>query len=325
MLGGPLLEALRRSESFEHIYIWKRHENLDDCPRDVTAILHAAADTRFSAPLDVARAANVEVTRDVLRFAERCLRLEKFAYLSTVYVAGKRTGTICESELEHDAGFVNAYEQSKYEAELWLRSQSLPIAVYRLSTIFSETGKLGGIHQALRFFYHSLAPMIPGQPDSPVDLISLDYAVNAVSYLFAERFVAGETLHICAGDDTLPLSELLDLTYACFLRDRPAWRKRAIEKPPIVDLATFELFARSVEEIGDSALRQCVTAIKHFAPQLAFPKHFYDTACARALAGGGIVKPAVREFYPRVISRLIECNWRPHERAAEFCESRAVA
>jgi hypothetical protein len=52
-----------------------------------------------------------------------------------------------------------------------------------------------------------------------------------------------------------------------------------------------------------------VAAIKHFAPQLAFPKRFDDAGCAQALAGSGIVKPGLREFYPRVITRLVETNW----------------
>ena len=139
-----------------------------------------------------------------------------------------------------------------------------------------------------------------------------------IAQLFCEQFVTGETAQICGGDDALPLGELLDLTYDCFLRERPAWRKRAIEKPPIVDLATFELFARSVEEIGDSPLRQCVAAIKHFAPQLAYPKRFE----ARALP---VTKPAVREFYPRVLARLIATHWNLHERTPEFCESTTAA
>jgi nucleoside-diphosphate-sugar epimerase len=332
-LGRPLLAALRAHETVARVHVLARRDepglvapgteiirgdlsSCDRCPTDVTAILHAAADTRFSAPLDAARAANVEGTRSLLRFAERCPKLERIGFLSTCHVAGRRTGTIRADELDHAAGFVNHYEQSKYEAELLLRSRmgALPIAVYRLSTVFGDSrtgdvGRRGGIHQALRFFYHSLAPMIPGRPDSPVDLIASDYAVAAVTHLFCERFDAGATAHLCAGVDTLPLAELLDLTHACFVRDRPAWRTRAIEIPPIVDLATFELFARSVEEIGDSALRQCVAAIEHFAPQLAFPKHFDDTACRQTLDDAGIVRPRVRDFYPRVISHLIETRW----------------
>jgi long-chain acyl-CoA synthetase len=77
----------------------------------VTTIIHAAALTRFDAPLDAVRRINVDGTRHVLAFASSCPRLRGICALSTIYVAGRRTGRVLESELEHDCGFVNPYEQ----------------------------------------------------------------------------------------------------------------------------------------------------------------------------------------------------------------------
>src|SRR5580700_12042120 len=150
-------------------------------------IVHAAADTRFSASLDEARSVNLDGTKNLLAFASHCPRLQAFASLSTVHVAGKRTGTICEEDLDHTSGFVNSYEQSKYEAELLLRESmsALPISVLRLSTVLGssttgEVGQMAAIHHALRLYYNSLAPMIPGEPESLVDLIATEYAATAV-------------------------------------------------------------------------------------------------------------------------------------------------
>jgi len=286
----------------------------------VTVIIHAAADTRFAAPLDEARAVNVDGTRNVLVFASRCPRLKAFAALGTVHVAGKRTETIDEDDLTHTAGFVNSYEQSKYEAEILLREQmlDLPISVLRLSTVLGdsrtgEVGKLAAIQHALRLCYNSLAPMIPGTPDSAVDLIALDYAAAAVEHLATDGFQAGRTLHVCGGKDALTLTELLERTRELFLQYRPSWRKRAIEMPAIVDLPTFELFARSVEEVGDNLLRSSMALIKHFAPQLAYPKMFGDAKCAESLLAAGIVKPEVLEFYPKVVRWLVETGWGEHK------------
>lgn len=283
----------------------------------VTGIVHAAADTRFSAPLDEAMLANVEGTRNVLAFAARCRRLDRFLHLSTAYVAGRRTGRIFEPELEHAAGFVNFYEQSKYAAERIVRARMavLPIIVLRLSTILgdSRTGRvsrLAAIHHALRFFYRSLAPMLPGDAASRVDLIALDYAADAVAHFTGEGFPGpGRTFHIVAGDEAMPLAALLDATYEAFVRHRPAWRRRAIEMPAIVDLATFELFVRSVDEVGDATLRQSVNLIRHFAPEMAFPKVFDDSGSSRALAAAGILRPCLEEFYSRVVRRLVETEW----------------
>jgi nucleoside-diphosphate-sugar epimerase len=294
----------------------------------VTAIIHAAADTRFSAPLHEARGVNLEGTRNVLAFARRCSRLEAILALSTVHVAGRRTGTIPEGDLTHTAGFVNSYEQSKYEAEILLREHmsNLPISVLRLSTVLGdsttgEVGKLAAIHHALRLCYNSLAPMIPGTPNSPVDLIALDFAAAAIEHFGIDGFEAGQTFHVCGGENVLTVAELLQQTHETFLRYRPSWRKRAIEKPAIVDLPTFELFARSVEEVGDSLLRSSIALIRHFAPQLAYPKIFANAEATASLMRVGIVKPKVLDFFPKVVRWLVETAWGEQAIVAEAMAS----
>jgi len=282
----------------------------------VTTIVHAAGLTRFDAPIEAARAVNVEGTRNVLSFADGCRKLKRICFVSTIYVAGRRTGAIAEADLDHDQGFVNAYEQSKYETEQMVRQAMprLPIAVCRLSTAIgdSSTGalhRLGAIHHAIRLLYHSLLPMIPGRPDSPVDLIATDYAVDAIRHVAGRGFEAGRTIHICAGRETLTENELLDLAIEAFLRYRPAWRRRAIEKPAIVELATFELFRQSVEAVAGSTLRSALAVLAPFAPQLAYPKIFDDEHCRTLLASSGIVRPPIRDTLMNVVRHLIEHDW----------------
>jgi nucleoside-diphosphate-sugar epimerase len=289
---------------------------VSDLRSQVTTIVHAAALTRFDADPEEARRVNVEGTRNVLAFAAGCSRLERFCALSTVYVAGRRTGTIRESDLLHDRGFVNPYEASKYEAEQLLRDwmARLPIGVLRLSTALgdSATGRVerpAAIHQAVRFLYGGLLPMIPGTPESPVDLTSTDYAVAAIRHLAGEGFVPGGTFHVCAGDEAPGEEALIDMVIAAFLEYRPAWRRRTIERPTIVPLETFELFRASVEAVADSALRATVGVLGHFAPQLAYPKVFDDRRCRAALAAAGIRRPAVEPTVRAVVKYLIEHQW----------------
>jgi long-chain acyl-CoA synthetase len=289
---------------------------LEEIAEKVTLIIHTAADTQFSAPLSELRATNVDGTKNVLDFASRCRRLRGIVCLSTVHVAGRRTGAIEEEIVEHTAGFVNDYEHSKYEAELLLKYKmpDLPISVVRLSTVLGdsrtgEVSKLAAIHQGLRLYYHSLAPMIPGFASSPVDLIASDYAAAAIAHLSISDFSAGSVFHLCGGQDTLSLNALLKMTHEAFVLYRPAWRKRSIASPTIVDLATFELFARSVDEVGDNLLRHSVNVIRHFAPQLAYPKTYEDDACMHALDSMGVDKPLVDDFYPKVVRWLVESGW----------------
>jgi nucleoside-diphosphate-sugar epimerase len=266
----------------------------------------------------LAHAVNVAGTENLLRLAENCRRLKAICHLSTVYVAGRQTGTIHENDWEHGRGFVNAYEQSKYEAEQLVRSRSpwLPVSIVRLSTVLGDSrdgapSRLGGIHHALRFFFHSLAPFVPGTEESLVDLIALDYAAAAIVGLTLQQFTPSSTWHVCSAEDSLQLGTLLDLSLQLFSQNRPEWRQRAIPRPAIVKLETFERFAQSVEELGQATLSNVVSVIKHFAPQLAYPKIFSDRETQRALEPLGLKRPPIADFYPKVIAYLLSHNWQP--------------
>ena len=83
--------------------------------RDVTDVVHAAADTRFlAAPQDLART-NVVGTERVLDFAARCPRLRKLTHVSTLYAVGLTPGRILE-EPSTAREFGNGYQRSKRES-----------------------------------------------------------------------------------------------------------------------------------------------------------------------------------------------------------------
>jgi nucleoside-diphosphate-sugar epimerase len=283
----------------------------------VTDIVHAAADTTFNRPLEEARASNVDGTRAVLAFSRTCPRLQRIACFSTVYVAGRRTGCFGEHDIGGADGFINTYEQSKAEMEVVTRDamRELPIALYRLSTIIgdSQSGAVTGfnaIHHALRLLYQGLAPMVPGSEGTLVDLIPVNFAADAAFHLIEHAFTPGATYHLAAGaTHSATLGGLLDATMAGFERHRPAWRKRSIARPAIVDLPTYELFVRSVEEAGNQVLLQATRAVQAFAYQLAYPKVFDARVAESVLECAGITVPNVIDYYDRVVRWCIETNW----------------
>ena len=142
----------------------------------VTAVIHLAADTTFSRSLADARAANTNGTRNVLDLVSHRGDV-RFAYVSTAFVAGRRTGTIHEDAGSSDAGWVNAYEQSKYEAESLVRESDTDWVILRPSTIVCDS-PLGGVtqfnavHRALRLYRDGLAAMMPGVDGSTVDAVT---------------------------------------------------------------------------------------------------------------------------------------------------------
>lgn len=285
--------------------------------RETTHIIHAAGSTSFTLPLPAARAANVWGTRNMLDFTRECASLECGAFLSTVYVSGKRRGVFEESEYgDAGQGFVNNYEQSKSEMEQLVRDamRDLPLILVRLSTVVGDsmTGRVSGfntIHHAIRLLYNGLAPMIPGDPAEPVDIVSSDFVADATLHLVEHASRPG-VFHLAAGRESCTsLGELIGETVSALTRFRPEWRKRAVERPLIVDLDTYELFVRSVEETGNPVLKSATRSIRTFAYQLAHPKVFETHRATATLAGSGISPRPSLDFYPGVVRYCLESNW----------------
>src|SRR5690349_18732796 len=89
---------------------------------ETTRVFHLAAIYDLAVVREIAIKINVEGTRNLNNFARTWSRLRHYHHVSTCYVAGKREGRILETELRHEAGFRNFYEESKYLAELEVES-----------------------------------------------------------------------------------------------------------------------------------------------------------------------------------------------------------
>ena len=274
--------------------------------RDVMAIVHLAADTTFSSPLDRARAVNTLGTQRVLELADDCDTPAHVAYVSTAFVAGRRTGVIAEDSHTEHSGWVNAYEQSKYEAERLVTEQASSWVILRSSTVVCDDlaghiTQMNGVHRALNLYRHGLVAMMPGVVGSTVDAVTTAFVADGIARLALRDDAAGKVVHLCAGEGALPLVELLDITYERWAAN-PAWRKRGIVRPVITDLATYSLFERTIADVGDASLRRIAGALSHFVPQLALPKRF-DTTNAEALLGCGA--PPVRDFWIPMLDHML--------------------
>jgi thioester reductase-like protein len=274
-----VLQAVRVSESSRQLSVvcgdvTKPWLGLDARERrrlrhSVDVILHAAATTSFSLPLAEARATNLEATRNVLAFAERSSRLWRLAHVSTAFVAGRRTGRVLESDLEHDAGFLNTYQQSKHEAERLVegRRDSLPVVVFRPSVVLDGPGSIQR-RSAFRFAYElvrrGLMPALPGSSATPVDLVTEGDAARAITQLLFAPDADG-TYHVTNGDLAPTLGEIVDefgvryLEEEQFAWELSKWRHERPRLAPVYD------------ELGS------------FIYELGYPKTFDTSRCEEAL------------------------------------------
>jgi len=280
-------------------------------------IIHAGATTKFDLPIDDAREINVTGTKNMLKFGSLCSDLKQFAFLSTAYVAGKQTGLIQENELFNDAGFVNSYEQSKYEAEkeVFSFSKKIPTTIYRLSTVLgdSNTGEVNHFtapHQALRIMYLGLASMLPGSKDYKIDFISSDYTARTIFKLFCNKFIPSTVYHIVSGNEkSYSLKDLIDKTYLLFAKYDPDWSLKKYPKPVITSSENFDLFLESAEQTNNPLLFSVLKAMRHFAHQLSYPKEFDIMHLTEVVPEYSEGLPDIHNYYEKVVSYCLKTKW----------------
>src|SRR5712691_1817489 len=131
---------------------------IETARRETTTLFHLAAIYDLAVERDLALRVNVGGTRNVNNFAGTIRKLRHYHYVSTCYVAGKRKGLILETELRHDAGFRNHYEETKYlaETEVEALKSELPVTIHRPAVVCGhsrtgETAKYDGIYYLIHY------------------------------------------------------------------------------------------------------------------------------------------------------------------------------
>ena len=194
--------------------------------REVTTVIHCAASVSFEMPLDESRSVNVDGTRRMAEFARSCPDLERFTYVSTAYVAGEPGRLFREDELAVGQRFRNAYEQSKFEAELALRTdgEGLPLQILRPSIVVgdSRTGRTTAfnvLYGPLKAFARGAIPAIPARREAPVDIVPVDYVADRVHELATHG--PDGTFHLVAGRTATTVGRLLEMSSEQLGRSKP--------------------------------------------------------------------------------------------------------
>lgn len=347
-VGQPVLAALLRPGRFEQVWVTLRGDadrrtatlrdalaaggidpspvralpaDLADPRCDLSAwpavdvIVHAAANTRFRATPGELAAINVAGTARLLGWAGRLARPPRFIHLSTLCVAGDRTGLVPEDALGPSPNFINAYESTKWQAEQHLLASALRPEIVRLGIVGGresdgQIGRPGALHAALRWMRRGLLPLIPGEPAAGVDLISTDLVARFVGRLLDLPAEPHRISHLAAGPGRLAIADLIRLGTEVFAETDPAWRTRQILPPVVAPRAAFAAFRRSVEQSRDLLFNQVLASAESFLPMLLHPKTF-ATARAEKIWGGPLPWPDAPTLVRRVVQSSVAEPLRP--------------
>lgn len=294
--GGPRIEVIAGDIAEPRLGLGAdRYERLG---AEVTTVHHLAAIYDLAVPAAIAHRVNVEGTGNVLAFCRDADRLERLNYVSTAYVAGDRTGVVYEHELDRGQGFKNHYESTKFQAELWVRSEleRIPTTIFRPAIVVGdsrtgETQKFDGPYYALRAIAASAARGMPapniGRGETPFNVVPVDFIVAAMVELGRLGAAAGETVHLC---DPEPLSAaaMFELLAGLYGAKRASYRV-----PPRLVAAALRL--RPVRDFYGGVPPESIRYLNH-------PVSYDTRRAGELLAATGLRCPGFREYAPAMVS-----------------------
>jgi nucleoside-diphosphate-sugar epimerase len=270
-------------------------EDLETIQAETTDIFHLAAAYDLAVDKDIAYAVNLSGTKNVNEFARGVSELKRYNYVSTCYVAGKRTGEILETELEHDAGFRNFYEETKYLAEMEVEKlkSELPVTIFRPSVVVGdsetgETSKYDGIYYLIRYLRKLpglLRTINVGNKRVRLNLVPVDFVVDAIAALSQDEKTIGKTIAL-ADPEPLTTGELFDLIA------EKLTGKRSLLHPP-EKLVEFSL---------NTSVSPPITGLPRHGVPYFFISQTYDTSVAdELLAPHGLKCPRFGDYVGNLI------------------------
>lgn len=269
--------------------------------REATGIWHLAAAYDLSVSREMGMRVNVEGTRHVLELAARCSDLERFHYVSTCYVSGRYSGVFAEDDLEKGQEFNNFYEETKFLAEVDVRSAArggLPTTVYRPAIVVGdsrtgETQKFDGPYYIIRWVLRqpgtALVP-VAGDPDATrVNLVPSDFVADAIAHLSVLPHSSGRTYQL-ADPDPLTVTGLLD----------------AIERATGKKVRIVPLPRHAVKWAIDRVpgVRRLTGIPSAAVDYFAHPTHYATDRATTDLAGSGLTVPAFGTYADRLVGYM---------------------
>jgi len=249
---------------------------LDRLISEVTEVFHLAAIYDLAVPRKLGYKVNVEGTKNVNEFVCKLRNLTRYNYVSTCYVAGKREGVILETELHHEAGFRNFYEETKYLAEVEVDKlkPNVPLTIFRPSVVVGdsktgETAKYDGIYYVIHYYrkFPSLLRFFNvGNPDVRLNIVPVDFVVKSMAKLSKDESAIGKTLAL-ADPSPLTTEEICEAIIQAICD------KGSIYTPP----------APLIKWVLNLPFSPALTGLPHVGVPYFFIQQSYDTSVASSL------------------------------------------
>jgi thioester reductase-like protein len=279
--------------------------------RDVGKIHHCAAATYLGVDRAAAVRLNVDGVREVIELAESAPRLDHLVHWSSALVAGSRRGIVREDELVRSS-FRNVVEETRFRGEELVRAamaRGLRATVLRPSILVgdSRTGEIDRLEGPYLLVLLMLSTPVdlrvplPGRGEVPLNLVPIDYVVDAGCAIACDPRSVGRTFHLV---DPRPAT-----ARSVFERIAQALGRPSPRGSLPTQLATAVLRTPGLEKLAHVP--------RAFLEQLAVEVAYDDRNTRELLAGSGIRCPAFESYADVMVEyvRAQQLKAKPHEPA----------
>ena len=268
-------------------------------------LFHAAAVYDLAASAEAQQAANVEGTRNVVRFAE-AIEAGHFHHVSSIAAAGLYEGSFREDMFEEAEELDHPYFKTKHDAEAIVRNEyKRPWRIYRPGFVVghSQTGYIDKIDGPYYFFklIQKLRKMVPvwmptiGIEGGRINIVPVDFVADALDYLAHKKGLDGKCFHLT---DPSPhrIGEVLNIF------------ARAAHAPQMTMRINARMFGFIPAPIlyGIGSLAPVKRMIRAVLKDLGIPKDVFqfvnwptrydNREAAKALKGSGIEVPHLETY-----------------------------
>ena len=262
----------------------------------ITHVFHLAAIYDLAVPEKIAQLVNVEGTKHVNEWVKGINNLKRYTYFSTAYVAGNREGNLYEHELILPKSFKNHYERTKYDAEVLVEElkSEVPVTIIRPGIVkgHSKTGKtikFDGPYFILNFLdrlsFLPMYPYISSERETVVNLVPVDYIIQATAYLALYKDGVGKTYHL-TDPNPCKATEIYELFVGELYKKKPKGH---------VPMALSQAF------LSIRPVRAYLGVEKEALEYFTWQGRFDCTEAQKDLAESGIICPDFREGVPAMV------------------------
>jgi len=206
-------------------------DDYDRLVHTTDSIIHCAASLNRKSEKSCLNV-NLRGTLEVLQLARSSHYyhgLQRFSFVSTVAVAGKRSREVVTEDrsIEWDRSDYDPYARTKKFCEHMVREllPDVPLTIFRPSIVLGDSRhpETTQFDMVRSFVFLAGLPVLPFRPQDKIDIVNVDFVADAIALLHIKANPRHDTYHLSSGNDSQTFREITAALAAAQGKREPAF------------------------------------------------------------------------------------------------------